>query len=424
MQNLTNQPIRTLVLDSAVDNAEVIGNLLRSEPGFTVTTSSVVYGEGARTARRVEPDVVVLVADSLADTDAVLAIEELEGAAPAASVVVLTSHGAERMREFVVAGARDCLAPPYTREALVTSVRRVHQSESRRRERLAANIAGGQRRHRCQVIAFHGAKGGVGTTLLAANVAVALRQLTGERVALVDASLQNGDVGVLMNLTINSGIDDLLPRLNDLDIDLVNRVMGTHESGVRALLAPRELERAEAVGSDEFRRILAFLVGQFDYIVIDTAPVLDAAGLGALDHADQIVLVATPEVPSLKNAGRFLQLARRLGYPSEKIALVVNQAYARNSIPVPQIEQKLGVKVYATVPSAAGSVVYSANHGEVLGGGVGASLTKLARQLAVPTSLKRGKSGFAGLPRLSLPFRKNGAKNANGTVKPRADVPA
>jgi len=204
----------------------------------------------------------------------------------------------------------------------------------------------------------------------------------------------------------------------------VNRVMGTHESGVRALLAPRELERAEAVGSDEFRRILAFLVGQFDYIVIDTAPVLDAAGLGALDHADQIVLVATPEVPSLKNAGRFLQLARRLGYPSEKIALVVNQAYARNSIPVPQIEQKLGVKVYATVPSAAGSVVYSANHGEVLGGGVGASLTKLARQLAVPTSLKRGKSGFAGLPRLSLPFRKNGAKNANGTVKPRADVPA
>ena len=54
MQNLTNQPIRTLVLDSAVDNAEVIGNLLRAEPGFTVATSSVVYGEGARTARQVE----------------------------------------------------------------------------------------------------------------------------------------------------------------------------------------------------------------------------------------------------------------------------------------------------------------------------------------------------------------------------------
>src|SRR6185437_16273645 len=199
MQNLTNQPIRALILDSAVDNAEVIGNLLRSEPGFTVATSSVVYGEGARTARRVEPDIIVLAADSLADTDAVLAIEELEAAAPAAAVVVLTSHGADRMREFVVAGARDCLAPPYTREALVTSVRRVHQSESRRRERLAANIAGGQRRHRCQVIAFHGSKGGVGTTLLAANVAVALRHLTGERVALVDASLQNGDVGVLLN---------------------------------------------------------------------------------------------------------------------------------------------------------------------------------------------------------------------------------
>ncbi|HEX5417474.1 MAG TPA: AAA family ATPase, partial [Chloroflexota bacterium] len=302
---------------------------------------------------------------------------------------------------------------------------RVHQSESRRRERLAANIAGGQRRHRCQVIAFHGAKGGVGTTLVAANVAVALRRLTGERVALVDASLQNGDIGVLLNLTINSGIDDLLPRLNDLDIDLMNRVMGSHESGVRALLAPRDLERAEAVGSDEFRRVLSFLVGQFDYVIIDTAPVLDAAGLGALDHADQIVLVATPEVPSLKNSGRFLQLARRLGYPSEKIALVVNQANGRNSIPLAQIEQKLGIKIFATVPSAASTAVRAANHGEVLGGGIGGNITQLARKLAVQTSLKQSKKGILGLPKLGLPSRKGNSKNgADGVKAPRADAHA
>ncbi|HEX5418322.1 MAG TPA: hypothetical protein VFZ25_21915, partial [Chloroflexota bacterium] len=125
MQNLTNQPIRTLILDSAVENAEVIGNLLRAEPGFTITTSSVVYGEGARMARRIEPDIIVLVSDSLADNDAIIAIEELEAAAPGSAVIVLTSHGADRMREFVVAGARDCLAPPYTSESLVASVRRV-----------------------------------------------------------------------------------------------------------------------------------------------------------------------------------------------------------------------------------------------------------------------------------------------------------
>jgi pilus assembly protein CpaE len=407
------------VLDDSADSSELVANLLRAEPGFAVTASPLAFGEGVRVARKSEPDVIVLVADSLVTTDALLAVEELEAAAPTSAMVVLTAGDAARAREFHLAGARDCLAPPYARDALVASIRKVYLNETRRRERLAANFSAGQRRHRCQVIAFHGAKGGVGTTSVAVNVAVALRKTTNERVAVVDASLQAGDIGVALNLTTTSGIDDLLPHLNDLDVDLLNRVLAVHPSGVKALLAPRDLERAEAVAGDEIRRVLAFLAGHFDYIIVDTAPALDAAGLAALDHADQIVLLTTPDIAALRNSGRFLQLARRLGYPSEKVALVVNRATSHHAIPLPEIEKRLGMKPIATIPSMDRAALRAANLGNVLVENTsfrspGRSLGKLAELLVVrsDTPVRRGL-----LSRLSKP---SGVLLRRATTKPTA----
>jgi pilus assembly protein CpaE len=328
-----------------------------------------------------------------------------------------------RLRDFILAGARDCLPPPYSREALVASVRKVHMTESRRRDRLTAQVTGGLRRHRCQVIAIHGAKGGVGTTSVAVNLAVALRKLSGERIVVVDASLQAGDVAVALNLMASTGIDDLLPHMNGLDADLLNKVLVTHSSGVRALLAPRDLERAEAIGADELRRILAFLAGHFDYVVLDTAPVLDAAGLAALDHADQIVLVTTPDVPSLKNAGRFLQLSRRLGYPAEKIALVVNRVNSPHAIRLNEIEQKLAVKSVGALPNAERTFLRAANHGEVVAdgawlGGVGRNIYRLANRLAVPTSRSQEPSLPARLLAMARRRFRRGAAKGAGAAPP------
>jgi pilus assembly protein CpaE len=427
MNQLPTSPIRTLVLDDSPDSSELVANLLRTEPGFAVTASPMAFGEGLRVARRHEPDLIVLVADSLVGSDAVIAVEELEGAAPGAAIVVLTAGDASKSREFILAGARDCLAPPYSREVLIASIRKVHLTESRRRERLAANLGAGLRRHRCQVIAFHGAKGGVGTTTAAANVAVALRRLTGERVALVDASLQAGDAGVALNLTSTAGIDDLLPHLNGLDVELMNRVLAVHPSGVKVLLAPRDLERAEAIAGDEIRRVLAFLAGHFDYIVIDTAPTLDAAGLAALDHADQIVLLTTPDVTALRNASRFIQLSRRLGYPNEKIALVVNRVNCHYAVRLAEIEQRLGLKPVATITNSERAIHRAISHGDVLVGGsalngAGRSMSNLAKRLMMSSGTPRRVSLLARLRRLGGLFRRGAAKappmNQPISVKP------
>lgn len=395
MSEMPVNPIRVLVLADSDQVCEVIAGLLQAQPGFTVTTAGDAYGEGYRAARQALPDVILLVADSLVSADPVAEVEELEAAAPGAAVVVLGADGRSTTRDFYLAGARDCLMPPYDHEKLAASLRQVHLHERRRRERLEASIGSGQRKHRCKTIAVHGVKGGVGTTSIAVNLAVALRQLTDERVVVFDASLQSGDVGVALNLTGNTGIDDLVSRLDELDVDLLNRVLVTHPSGVRALLAPRELERVDAIGGEEIRKVMAYLTGHFDYVVVDTAHTLDPAGLAVLDHSDQIVLLTTPEVPSLRNAGRFIQLTKRLGYPASKTLLVLNRAGSRSAVSAADVEKSLGWRPAVAIPSAGSHFIKAVNNGEVIvkpgaWRGPAASLLQLARQLAVTTKAQRG----------------------------------
>ena len=133
MTELPLTPIRALVLDDVQESGELIASLLQGETGFSVSLSHFAFGEGVRAVRRGEPDVVVLMADTLIGSDPVIAVEEIELAGPNAAIVVLSAGESVGARDFILAGARDCLAPPYSREALVASVRQVHHHESRRR---------------------------------------------------------------------------------------------------------------------------------------------------------------------------------------------------------------------------------------------------------------------------------------------------
>jgi pilus assembly protein CpaE len=423
-------PIRILVLSDSPQASDVIAAMLQSEPGFTVSVAAAAYGEGTRAARQTAPDVVVLVADSLAAADPVAEVEELEASAPQAAVVVLGVDARTPPRDYYLAGARDCLSPPYDRETVTNSVRRAYQLERRLRERLEMAQGTTQRRHRCKTIAVHGVKGGVGATVIAANLAIGLRQLTGERVALVDASLQAGDIGVALNLIGSAGLEDLVMKLNELDIDLMNRIMVTHASGVRVLLAPRDLERVEAIGGDEIRRVLTFMSNHFDYIVVDTAPYLDAPGLAALDHSDQIVLLTTPEVPALRNAGRFVQTARRLGYPANKLVLVLNRVGSRNAVTLNEVEKSLGWRPQATIQSAGPAFIRAANHGEPIvkvgaWRGASRSLLDLARLVSVRSGKVEKRAGLGALFRRSSPPRgpaRPPAEPNNGSATSAANV--
>jgi pilus assembly protein CpaE len=395
------KPINILILGDSPQATDVIATLLQGQPGFLLSVSRVAYGEATRSAKEVEPDVILLLADALEASDPIVAIEEITDTVPGASIIVLTNDTHHTMRDFQNAGARDCLVPPYEREAIAASVQQAFALERKQRDRIARMLGLGPLKHRCRVVAIHGAKGGVGATTISVNLAVALQKLTGERVALVDCSLQTGDVGVSLNIVGGAGIDDLVPNLNELDADLFDRVLSNHSSGIKVLLAPRDVERSDSIGADEMRRIVTVLSQLFDYIIVDTPATLDGAAISILDYCDHVVLVTTPDVTSLKNAGRFLQLSRRLGYPADKVMLAVNRAGITQSVPLAEVERNLGRKPVAVIPMALAAFMKAANRGETLTAtrswrGPSRSLYRLAESLALNTKTKTqpGKSLF------------------------------
>src|SRR5438477_9701873 len=216
------------------------------------------------------------------------------------------------LRRAMLAGAREFLVKPCSGDDLIRSMRHVYRLEASKRAMVVAQpppgttmlngviIDDGEPRHG-KIITIVSPKGGVGRTCVAANLAVALKIATQKKVALFDASLYFGDLGVMLNLLSNKTIVDLTEHIEDLDADLLNDIMVTHSSGVKVLLAPPAPEMAELVTAEHVRRILVEMASSFDYVIVDTWPSFAEVVLTAMDMADDILLVMTLEMTAIKD---------------------------------------------------------------------------------------------------------------------------
>jgi pilus assembly protein CpaE len=166
---------------------------------------------------------------------------------------------------------------------------------------------------------------------------------------------------------------DLVPQIEDVDEDMLNSVMTAHGSGVKVMLAPAQPEDAEALlsgpaagegggGNAALRKILGLMRQEFDYILVDMWSWLDEVALTMFDTAALILLVIKPDIPSIKSARLFLEVASKLNYPLENIMLVVNCADRRAGIRIEQIERAL-LSVTTEIPIDEQAALSAANHG-------------------------------------------------------------
>lgn len=335
-----------------------ITECLEEEPSFKVSENPAGYGEAVRAVHRSEVDVVVV--DEVAGDPAAV-VEQLDTAAPEVPVIVVLAEDQQHLAQAcILAGARAYIVRPFEPEELIEMVRRVYEKEDRRRRKSTAQSGTKEGR----LIAVHGPKGGVGTTTIAVNLAVALHQITGLRAVVVDGSLLSGDVGVAMNISNENSIADVVAHLRELDGDLLSDTLVHHSSGVWVLPAPSEIERAEVINGEETAAVLAALRQHYDLVVVDTASRPDEHLLATLDQAEVVLVVCTPEIASLKNVARFLALARELGYGDEKLKLTINRLSSHGSIPLADIESNLRQKMAFGLPSDGIPVIEALNAGE------------------------------------------------------------
>lgn len=203
-----------------------------------------------------------------------------------------------------------------------------------------------------KIVAVYGAKGGIGTTTVAANLALALMDRDRDaRVALVDGAIQYGDVHLMFNELGQASVMDLVPRLNELDIELVENVMlFNRPTGLSILPAPPRPEFAEKITGEAFSRILEFMRRHYDYVVLNTDSYISDAVLAALDASEVVVLLTAQSINAIRNTRLFLDLWNAMGMTRDRIQLVISRYDPTSPITTERVGERLKFPVNMTLP--------------------------------------------------------------------------
>ncbi len=364
--------IKVLIVDDIPETRDHLSRLLGLEREIDVAGTAGSGEEAIQLSMDLRPDVIVMDIN-MPVLDGIATAEIISQRLPNCPIIMMSVHGeAEHLKAAMLAGAREFLIKPFSGDEFSTSIKRVHERELVRREQLqlvpsagpnGASTQAAESVEDHQVIAVFSPKGGAGCTTLATNLALALRRETNQRVALVDANLQFGDVGVLLNLNPkNKSVLDAVEG-GEPDRDIIESVMVDHSTGIRVLLAPPSPEGADLVTAPFLRKIVDMLRQNHDWVVVDLPSGLNDHTLGVLDTADQVLVVAALEITTIKNVRLFLEVADQLEYERSKIRLVINRSDSSQGIRIGDVEASIRRTIDGTIVSDGRLAVLAVNRG-------------------------------------------------------------
>lgn len=356
---MTQQPVQkinVLIVDDIPETRENLRKLLYFESDIVIVGTAENGQKAVEQAKKLQPD-IVLMDINMPDMDGITATETISRVAPRSQIIMMSVQSeTDYLRRSMMAGAKYFLTKPFTSEELSSSIRRVFDQgataappASTSETGIPGTLAGpGPPPPReGKLLLIYSPKGGTGCSFVACNLAIALTQSTSKNVALLDGSLQFGDIGVLLNLQSGQTVADAARRIEELDSDLVSVIMSAHPSGIRVMAAPPSAPESDIITTEAYKRIMSRLKKDFDYVIQDTWSHLDDIVLSAIDLADRILIVMTPEIPSIKSTKQFFEIAEALEFPAGQIDLILNKIFPRDRIRAEQIEDTMKHKVLA-----------------------------------------------------------------------------
>jgi pilus assembly protein CpaE len=223
----------------------------------------------------------------------------------------------------------------------------------------------GRARSTGQIISFFGAKGGVGTTTIAVNLAYFLVHLHSKRVLLIDNHPEFGHVCLYLGLDgARYHFDELIRNVNRLDTALLRGFIAKHPSGLEVLASPESHDPSRVVDPDALERTLEFLRGEYDYVILDCQTSLEETSLAVMDRSDQIYLVATPDIGSIRDLSRYIDGLSRNESTSARLHVIINRYSSHGAIAIEQIEKAIRVPVEVRLCNAYFECLRSINVGE------------------------------------------------------------
>lgn len=218
---------------------------------------------------------------------------------------------------------------------------------------------------RGSVLTFFGAKGGVGTTTLAVHVAMYLVQCHHKKTLLIDNHPQLGHACIYLGLDGSRyHFHELVRNLSRLDSELLRGYIATHASGLEVLSSPDVCGGRKATDPESMAQTLDFLRGEYDYVIVDCPTALDETTLSVIEASNQVYLVATPEIGSIRDLSRYVDSLSQNDQNTEKVKVVINRFSAQHAVSLEQIEKAIRLPVAMKLPNSYAEVVRSGILGE------------------------------------------------------------
>src|SRR2546428_4211844 len=316
-------------------------------------------------------------------------IHSIKEASPGTEIFLTSPHlDPAVLLEALRAGVREFLPQPVAREEVEQALKRL---QSRHWQRKPVETKKGE------LLNLLGSKGGVGTTTVAVNLAIALRQVNPKNtVALVDLNRQFGDVALFLDLKPTHTFGDITKNMARLDTTFMQSVLSTHASGLAILPSVEAVQEIGLLTPESVQRTLELLQASFDYVILDSGHILDDITITALGISSALFLVSALTLPAVRNTRRFFDILVDLGLPKEKIKIVVNRYTSKNrEISLQDFEDTVKQKPFWLVPNDYPTTLRAINTGRPISAiARRAKITKSFTNMAGTFSIEEKKSSL------------------------------
>ncbi len=391
---MSTSPIKVFITGAANGLAEVREGLADHPEVELVGTAADPAKAGTKLAESGAQ--VILHGTTATDHIPAAEIEAIRGVTAAPIVLVTSATANALLSEALSAGIFDVVLLPQLTDGIVFTIKKANSLAAGRAPgssgKSSSSIEG-------RVVTFFSPKGGAGKTVLACNLAATFARQQHRKTLLLDLDLQFGDAAIMLGIEPEKTIYDLVMARRELDSDALAGYVTAHSSGVHVLPAPLRPEDAELVTEERLGHLFAVAKESYDVIVVDTPPFFHGPVLSTLDRTDQLVLVASLDVPAVKNIKLTMQTLDLLHYPKERRHLLLNRSGSKVGLKPQEIERALEMKVEFEVPVDR-EVAVSVNRGVPIvisnaRSGVGKALQDVADKL-VPQRAAGSKAESGG----------------------------
>ncbi len=338
--------------------------LLATDAAAAETTTAILAGAGYTVTLTADPDEafakaaehqLIIIDVSSGPKSAIEICREIRATPAMAAVPVMCVSNSDDVEERILvleAGADDVVARPLDARELEARVEALLLRFQRSRNLAPVISVDGLTMHRARrTVAVYSPKGGVGTTTIATNIAIAAVSHRPDRVILVDLALQFGGVAVLLNLDPKQTLADVVrDEASMREPELLRTYAMRHDSGLHVLAAPAAPEAAETITPTHVAQILRLLLEGYDMIVIDAGSTLDERALAIFEAAEAVILPVTPEIAALKAMHALLEYLSEVGSVGLKTTFVLNNVFAREILKPRDVESFLGTKMSVELP--------------------------------------------------------------------------